>query len=84
MKPFLSGRSQSSTPPLQSMAPPLPKSTNAAGHHHGTSTRSPMSGQAEASPTVECVKQGDKVVRLIVTCTCGQRIEVDCLYPGLG
>jgi hypothetical protein len=37
-----------------------------------------------AGPTtahVEVVKEGDKVVRLIVTCTCGERVEVECLYP---
>ena len=38
----------------------------------------------ENAPSVECVKQGDKVVRLIVTCGCGERIEIDCLYPGMG
>jgi hypothetical protein len=27
------------------------------------------------------VKEGDKVVRLVITCVCGERIEVDCLYP---
>ena len=31
--------------------------------------------------TVEVVKEGDKVVRLIVTCSCGERVEVECLYP---
>ncbi|MEO6994257.1 MAG: hypothetical protein ABI273_11555 [Lacunisphaera sp.] len=33
------------------------------------------------SPQVELVKQGDKIVRIIVTCTCGERTEIDCLYP---
>jgi hypothetical protein len=33
------------------------------------------------SPNVELVKQGDKIVRIIVTCTCGERTEIDCLYP---
>lgn len=33
-------------------------------------------------PTVECIKQGEKVVRMIVTCSCGERIEIECLYPG--
>jgi hypothetical protein len=31
---------------------------------------------------VECVRQGDKIARLIVTCGCGERIEIDCLYGG--
>ncbi len=30
---------------------------------------------------IETVKEGEKVVRLIVTCSCGERIEIDCLYP---
>jgi len=29
------------------------------------------------------VKEGDKVVRLVITCVCGERVEVECLYrPG--
>jgi hypothetical protein len=38
---------------------------------------------AAAAPTVpgiEVVKEGEKVVRLIVTCACGERLEVECLY----
>ena len=31
--------------------------------------------------TVEVVKEGDKVVRLVITCVCGERVEVECLYP---
>jgi len=30
---------------------------------------------------IETVKEGDKVVRLVVTCACGERIEVECIYP---
>ena len=41
-------------------------------------------GKDGAGPTVEAVKQGDKIVRLIVTCSCGERIEIDCLYPAGG
>ena len=33
------------------------------------------------SPNIEAVKEGDKVVRLIITCGCGERMEVDCIYP---
>jgi len=32
------------------------------------------------TPTVEVVKEGDKVVRLVVTCGCGERTEIECLY----
>jgi hypothetical protein len=30
--------------------------------------------------SVETIKEGDKVVRLIVTCGCGERVEIECLY----
>jgi hypothetical protein len=46
----------------------------------------PTGGLVRAAPTgpnVEVVKEGDKVVRIIVTCACGERTEVDCLY-GVG
>jgi len=39
---------------------------------------------AQGSPNIEVVKQGEKVTRLIVTCTCGERIEIECLYPATG
>ncbi len=34
-----------------------------------------------ASPHVDIVKQGDKIMRIVVTCTCGERTEIECLYP---
>jgi hypothetical protein len=81
MKPFLTGRRQVSAPALQSIAPGGPKEvqvrTPAHDHSHGA-------GAHPASPSVECVKQGDKIVRLIVTCGCGERIEIDCMYPAGG
>jgi hypothetical protein len=36
---------------------------------------------APEAAQVEVVKEGDKVVRIIVTCVCGERVEVECLYP---
>lgn len=30
---------------------------------------------------IEVVKEGDKVTRIIVTCNCGEVVEIDCLYP---
>lgn len=75
MKPFLSGRPQiSSNAPLKSIAGLSPAEAvsraKSAKHDHGG-----------AVPSVETVKQGDKIVRLIVTCSCGERIEIDCVYP---
>ena len=33
------------------------------------------------APLIDIVKQGDKIVRIVVTCTCGERTEIECLYP---
>lgn len=33
-----------------------------------------------SSAHVEVVKEGDKVVRLIVNCVCGEKVEIECLY----
>jgi hypothetical protein len=38
-------------------------------------------GIAGDSPNVEVIKQGDKVARIVVTCSCGERIELECIYP---
>lgn len=49
------------------------------GGAHGAPTEAgAISG---LSPQVDLVKQGDKVVRIVVTCTCGERTEIECLYP---
>jgi hypothetical protein len=26
------------------------------------------------------VREGDRVTRLVVVCSCGERVEIDCLY----
>jgi hypothetical protein len=72
MKPFLQGRKSHSASPLRPavVTPTIPRSPipPAAEHRHGTH--------------VEVIKEGDKVVRLIVTCACGEKTEVDCIYAG--
>lgn len=83
MKPYLHGRAPTTTSLLQPLSPPIVRDGGArvSGHNHA----SPLSAKdSESAPTIECVKQGDKVVGLIVTCSCGERIEIDCLYPGMG
>lgn len=33
--------------------------------------------------TVEAIKEGERVVKLIITCRCGEKIEILCAYaPG--
>ena len=77
MKPFLQGRKNLGVEPLH---PPGPFRAAISAHGpgiHGDGSHSPLAG---ANAQVEVVKEGDKVVRLIVTCTCGERVEIECLY----
>jgi hypothetical protein len=82
MKSFLQGKKTLTLPALRPPAGLVPPSRiscdttrstgDAAQHQHA-----PAAGNA----TVEVVKEGDKVVRLVITCVCGERVEVECLYP---
>ncbi len=82
MKPFLQGKNSVSVPSLR---PPTGLAQRAAVSWapSGPAPHAPAHAHAagSGSATVEVVKEGDKVVRLIVTCVCGERVEVDCLYP---
>ena len=78
MKSFLQGKKSLSVPPLR-----LPTPSG------GTSLPRPGMGPRLAAITtdacagagVDVIKEGDKVTRLVVTCTCGEKIEINCIYP---
>ncbi len=72
MKHYLHGR-----PPIAEA--PLSPARPAADAAPLASFAAPAAG-----PDIEVIKQGDKVTRLIVTCSCGERIEVECVYPSGG
>ncbi len=78
MKSFLQGKKTLSVPPLRPVVGAVPTAVTqkaaTAPHAHGPKA-------AGSSPTVEVVKEGDKIVRLVVVCTCGERVEIECLYP---
>lgn len=81
MNSFLQGKKILSVAPLRPLGTPAiaslkPTAAPTAHHGHGA-------GQSgEGHPSVEVVKEGDKVVRLVVVCSCGERVEIECLYPG--
>jgi len=78
MKPFLHGKKSLTVPALR--VPPAAAGTVA--HRACEASRPAPAGQpVVSSANVEVVKEGDKVARLIVTCGCGERIEIDCIYP---
>jgi len=72
MKHYLHGRVQI---PEEALATPPPPADGLRV--------APFTNSA-SSPNIEVVKQGEKVTRLIVTCACGERIEIECLYPAAG
>ena len=76
MKSFLQGKKSLETTSLR--LPPVPPPGNGPALHN----HSPLSvvTPGASSAHVEVVKEGGKVVRLIVTCICGERVEIECLY----
>lgn len=69
MKSFLTGKKKHDEAPLR---PP---------HSHRIVPPTGTVRPAKPNPDIDVIKEGDKVVRLVVTCSCGERIEIDCLYP---
>ena len=71
MKSFLQGQRHHAAAPL---CAPAPARLNA-----GSSLSAVVA--TSAAPRVEVIKQGDKIIRLIITCSCGEHTEIECLYP---
>jgi hypothetical protein len=71
MIPFLHGRKNIGTSALEAPLPSVPVCMP------GMVRKAPA---AAPGPSVEVVKEGDRVVRIIVKCGCGERLEVECLY----
>jgi hypothetical protein len=69
MKPFLSGKRAHDASLIR-----------APHTHKGAHSQGGVRPVAEG-PSVDVVKEGDKIVRIVVTCSCGEKVEVECLYP---
>jgi hypothetical protein len=76
MKSFLQGKK---TLPLESLRPPS-QFASAMAPRCDASRANAVTTPGASSAHVEVVKEGDKVVRLIVSCVCGERVEIECLY----
>ena len=73
MRSFLQGKKTITTPALQPSSPKVIRPATGI-----TQPANPVPTQ-----NIEVIKEGDKVVRLVITCVCGERMEVECLYkPG--
>ena len=76
MKSFLSDRTRVESPGV---------AVGASGFASaGVQPHAKSHGQAGEHPShvpqIECVREGDRITRLVVVCACGERIEIDCLY----
>jgi hypothetical protein len=78
MKSFLQGKKSLEASALR--PPNVAAPAHTALHNHGP--RSPLSvvTPGASSAHVEVVKEGGKVVRIVVSCVCGERVEIECLY----
>jgi len=75
MKSFLSDRTRVVAPSVALGAAGFPAAglePYAKGHGH--------TEHAGVTPQIECIREGDRITRMIVLCACGERIEIDCLY----
>lgn len=77
MKSFLAGQKALATESLQPLASQVAQEVQFGCLKLPQFSRLAPS---TAGAQVEVVKEGDKVVRLIVTCSCGDKVEIDCLY----
>ena len=84
MNSFLQGKKVLSIAPLRPMPPPSATVVTSAGSASRPAQAPHAHGSEAPHPTVEVIKEGDKVVRLLVVCSCGERVEIECLYPGNG
>jgi len=75
MKSFLQGKRTLDVAPLR-----MPHASTALAEVAGCAP-GPAHAPGGVAPLIDIVKQGDKIVRIIVTCTCGERTEIECLYP---
>jgi hypothetical protein len=74
MKSFLQGKR---TLDIAALRSPAASAALAEATRGCTSPATPTG----VAPLIDIVKQGDKIVRIVVTCTCGERTEIECLYP---
>jgi hypothetical protein len=77
MKSFFQGKKNLEAAALR---PPGSGAPDKLAHPNGP--HGPLSGAAAGTSNaqIEIVKEGGKVVRLVVTCVCGEKVEIDCLY----
>ncbi len=80
MKSFLQGKKAIAVEPLRAPVPTGAPGPAASLCHAAGKAPVSVTTPGASSAHVEVIKEGDKVVRLVVTCVCGERVEIECLY----
>ena len=89
MESFLRGRAREKVVSIDPPVSPHPfiRSQPEASAAPAASGRDPFFGASppehgeHGQPQVELVCAEGRVSRIVITCTCGQRTELDCEYP---
>ncbi len=76
---FLQGRKALAVAPLRPVTGTPSSVSTPAAKARATQATSTCDNN---HPTIDVVKEGGKVVRIVVTCSCGERTEIECLYAG--
>lgn len=76
MKSFLTDRPRVASPGAPGAIPTAFAAAEVPAHL--CPPPSSLSGRPPA--TVECIREGDRIARIIVNCSCGERVEIECLY----
>lgn len=79
MKPFSQGKKSLPVEPLRP-PPQFAGALAARSEPPRGGTAHPHGAGHAGSAQVEVIKEGDKIVRLVVNCVCGERVEIECLY----
>ena len=77
MKSFLQGKKAAEVEPLR---PPAQLGSPLGLRCEAKRPPGAVATPGASSAHVEVVKEGDKVVRLVVHCVCGERVDIECLY----
>ncbi|MEI6051988.1 MAG: hypothetical protein WCQ44_04745 [Opitutaceae bacterium] len=77
MKSFLSGRTGAA---LSETASVVEREIPTGLSLLATAASSPLAAPKAGASSVQCVREGAVIKKLIVTCECGKTVELDCEY----
>ncbi len=79
-KPLLPAGSAEPTPRLSFTAKVLRQPATVASFQPASRACTAPASPANHQPRVTLERQGDRISRILITCACGEVIELDCRY----